>query len=251
MPLQHAGQAPYAPPATVLQVVERFRNGNLPLPVDAQVLSRIGIQESLTSRTLRTLKVLELLQPDGTPTETLEQFRKVSSDDYKPVVATWLTSYYGEVFGILGQDLSAVTYKNIEDAFRLYEPAGQRNRMVTLFLGLSEYAELLPEGHGLRPKRDAQTPTLRPRPRTPKVEAELQSEPDEQPERQPMSKGQILQALEQHRQGVALHPFVQGLVQTLPPVGTAWSLEKRKAWLNAAEAAFEVIYETPTTEAGT
>lgn len=60
-----------------------------------------------------------------------------------------------------------------------------------------------------------------------------------------MSKGEILAALKHP----GLHPFVEGLIQTLPPVGAAWSAAKREAWLTAARASFDVIYELPSDEA--
>ena len=39
-----------------------------------------------------------------------------------------------------------------------------------------------------------------------------------------------------------LHPFIQGLLQTLPSTGTVWPQEKRAEWLQAAETVFKLIY---------
>lgn len=39
------------------------------------------------------------------------------------------------------------------------------------------------------------------------------------------------------------HPFVQGLLDTLPASGTLWTIEGRAAWLEAAASAFKLIYK--------
>lgn len=50
------------------------------------------------------------------------------------------------------------------------------------------------------------------------------------------------------------HPFVEGLLQTMPEPGTVWTIEGRAAWLEAAATAFKLIYKgdgkiTVSTEA--
>lgn len=44
------------------------------------------------------------------------------------------------------------------------------------------------------------------------------------------------------------HPFIVGLLDTLPEVGTVFPMSKRRAWADAALAAFAVIYELPPEE---
>lgn len=53
--------------------------------------------------------------------------------------------------------------------------------------------------------------------------------------------------------GGGYHPFVEGLLQTMPEPGTVWAIEGRAAWLEAAATAFKLIYKgdgkiTVTTE---
>ncbi len=43
--------------------------------------------------------------------------------------------------------------------------------------------------------------------------------------------------------GGQYHPFVQGLLQTLPEPGTLWTVEGRAAWLQAAAQNFTLIYK--------
>jgi hypothetical protein len=42
---------------------------------------------------------------------------------------------------------------------------------------------------------------------------------------------------------VGLHPFVQGLLQTMPEAGTVWEAEGRAAWLQTAANIFTLIYK--------
>ena len=46
----------------------------------------------------------------------------------------------------------------------------------------------------------------------------------------------------------ALHPFVQGLIQTLPESDTVFLYENRRAWLQAAADIFDLLYTVPTNE---
>ena len=39
------------------------------------------------------------------------------------------------------------------------------------------------------------------------------------------------------------HPFIHGLLDTLPASGTLWTIEGRAAWLEAAASAFKLIYK--------
>lgn len=39
------------------------------------------------------------------------------------------------------------------------------------------------------------------------------------------------------------HPFVQGLLQTMPEPGTVWTIEGRAAWLEAAANVFKLMYQ--------
>ena len=41
------------------------------------------------------------------------------------------------------------------------------------------------------------------------------------------------------------HPFIVGLIQSLPRIGTVWPDAKREAWVATAHAAFNMIYERP------
>ncbi len=46
-----------------------------------------------------------------------------------------------------------------------------------------------------------------------------------------------------HGNGGNYHPFIQGLLDTLPAPATLWTIEGRAAWLEAAASAFKLIYK--------
>lgn len=43
--------------------------------------------------------------------------------------------------------------------------------------------------------------------------------------------------------GSGYHPFVEGLLQTMPEPGTLWAIEGRAAWLEAAANVFKLMYK--------
>jgi hypothetical protein len=131
------GGAPYAPSTAITEFLKRHRNGGIPSPVTAQTLERLGISESLRPRTLQALRQLDFIDADGNLTAEFENLRKVPTPDYLPKLAQLLRAAYADVFTIV--DPSGASYQNVHDAFRGFNPAGQMNRMVALFLALLEY----------------------------------------------------------------------------------------------------------------
>lgn len=43
--------------------------------------------------------------------------------------------------------------------------------------------------------------------------------------------------------GGQYHPFIQGLLQSLPEPGTVWTIEGRAAWVKAAIQNFTLMYQ--------
>ena len=182
--------------------------------------------------------------------------RIAKTDDFQDEVAVWLRDVYGEILGIVNP--ATARYGDVEDAFRGHTPAGQRTRMVTLFIGLCDYAGLVPDDSNLRgsirsQKREAGAGAkkrLRSRSkpgdtgRRAPERSQVEKPKADEPER--MSKGDMMDVLS--RQRTVLHPFIQGLVDALPPVGTAWPSDTREKWLNAARATFDLMYELPSED---
>jgi hypothetical protein len=146
MAVRTGGPAPYAPPATVLDVVRAFRDRGLPSPITKEVLLRSVVTDSLLPRVLASLDGLDLIDKQGNATPEMIGLRQASSEDFKPRLEALVRSAYADVFQYT--DPAKDDKKKVEDAFRLYEPAGQRGRMVSLFLGLCEAAGIVSPGTG-------------------------------------------------------------------------------------------------------
>lgn len=89
--------APYAPAKTILDIITRYRDRGLTSPINAEVLSRIGVAESLISRTLQALVTLDLFDDAGNPTQTLEGIRIAPEAEYKKRLEDWLKGSYADV----------------------------------------------------------------------------------------------------------------------------------------------------------
>ena len=144
MALAESGPAPYAPAATVLAVIDRYREvGFQGQPITAVTLQRVQITESLIPRTLAALRLLDLIDPDGRPTPQFDTLRNARPDEFNERLGEWLRDMYAPIFGHINP--AEATAEQIEHAFWGYEPAGQRARMATLFIGLAVRAGLIPE----------------------------------------------------------------------------------------------------------
>lgn len=45
-----------------------------------------------------------------------------------------------------------------------------------------------------------------------------------------------------------MHPFIQGLLQKLPPPETDWNIDSRAKWLMTAANIFDLIYKSDETK---
>lgn len=141
MTLQPDGQMPYAPAKVITGLMDKHRFQTLRSPVDAALLKRHGVTDSLIPRTLASLRLLGLIDTSGTTTSAFETLRRASEEQYQEEVAGLLHQVYASVFEVL--DMNNPTPTALANAFRLAEPAGQRPRMISLFTGLCEYAGLM------------------------------------------------------------------------------------------------------------
>jgi hypothetical protein len=97
------------------------------------------------------VKFLGLVDSRGGLTEAAERIRRASTEEYPGLLAEIIRAAYGPVFTVV--DPAQDSEVKVADAFRQYDPAGQREKMVTLFLGLCEEAEIVQksERQSLRP----------------------------------------------------------------------------------------------------
>ena len=70
-----------------------------------------------------------------------------------------------------------------------------------------------------------------------------ESKGNQEPERQPSDANNPNKVDADDGGNGTRHPFIQGLLQTLPEPGTVWALEGRVAWLKTAATCFDLIYQ--------
>jgi Family of unknown function (DUF5343) len=168
VPVTQDKPAPYAPSTATMNIVERFRERGIPAPINGDALLRTGlVTESLMPRTLYALHALDLIDDAGNPTDTLKAIQRAPAAEYQACLADWIGAAYADVLNFI--DPATASEQDVHDAFRLYNPPGQRARMVTLFLGLARAAGLAsekPSGSGTgAPRKPSTTGQVRVRTR--------------------------------------------------------------------------------------
>lgn len=219
MAVQADGNAPYAPPATVMDVIMRHRDRGLSTPFDLDVLTRAGVTEALAPRVLQALKLLDLVNAGGEPTEEFEGLRVAPSSEFPKKLEEVLRTAYADVFNYVNPAEDSLA--DVTDAFRSYKPPGQRGRMVTLFLGLCKEAGII-EAAPTRPKSEAngRSPSQRPRRSSP---------PPPRQRQRKSAKGEI-------------PPQIESLLATLPSPDDGWTKGKRDQFLAAFGAILDYTY---------
>ena len=161
MPVTLDKPAPYATATAILELIDRHRNKGLPTPVNAEVLARSGISESLIPRTLQALQALDLIDEQGNRTTTLEGIQLAPEAEFRAVLSDWLKNAYADVLQYL--DPATATEADVRDAFRKYNPIGQQPRMITLFQGLMTASGMMTGDRAAQPRRprSASTPSLK------------------------------------------------------------------------------------------
>jgi hypothetical protein len=218
------GNAPYAPPTAVMSIVETYRDRGLPCPITTDILIRAGVSDGLANRTMQALKMLDLVDDEGNPTEQFKGLKTARSDEYKERLAEVVRAAYAPVFTFWDPDKDSLD--RVPDQFRPYEPTGQRRRMVILFLGLCQAAGIIPEG-ATRAKSD--TPRASASPRTEAV-----------PRRTTAPKQNKVKPAD--HAGKIPAPLLP-LLHDLP---ISWTKEERAKWMAAFDALLS--YSIPVVE---
>lgn len=224
---------PYAPPSNVTAVLHRLKSHNLPGRVDAGYLRDMAIPEGTVSRTLGALRFLGLINESGQPTEALLAFNVATDEEYKRILSGLVREAYKDVFNVADPGKDA--QDKIHNVFRKYGPASQRGRMVIFFLGMC---------------REASIPTLD----LPKVRLMATGQ------LKPVTKSVIEKSESSlERKGASLkdssldiNPVLEGLIRSLPRAGMPLSPERRRQWLDMAEATLKFLYpesESPSSAA--
>lgn len=156
---------PYPPGNKTVAVVQRIHQGTAPGNLSEKALVSMGVAEGNANRVQRGLRFLNLIDEDFNQTELATTLRKATSDEYKPLLANIIKAAYEPIFILY--DPATATPLDLDNAFKPYDPAGQRPNMISCFMALCREADLAPEAAqprrgrpakaGTQPKRATQT----------------------------------------------------------------------------------------------
>lgn len=214
---------PYTSPAVIVDLISRHRTRGLPAVIDAEVLQRAGVSESLTPRTLQSLVALDLIDEKGLISDAFEALRLAPEAEYKDRMAAWLNATYADI--LMFVDPAADDETAIRDAFRSFKPVGQQDRMVTLFVRLYAAA-------GIGPVK-ATTTAARPRPAVPKPSVSRPA---------PTIKTAAAAPAGQQVTGIGLSAALQGLLLSLPKEGAGWPQDRRDKFYATFGAVLDFCY---------
>lgn len=217
--------APYAPTKAVMTAIIRYRDRGLPSPLDTSGLEQIGIASTMAPRTLAALKFLGLIDEEsGKTTEAFDRIKRASTEEYPGQLAEVVQAAYLPVFSIVNPAEDGDVA--LADAFRRFEPANQRGKMVSLFRGLCMEAGILPvvkrqRGGGKpRPGSNGQQ----------RVAKVPRSEPPPRPDPSPAPADHIDRAL------------IAAIIQQLPREAR-WTAARREKWLQTLTSAVDLLIE--------
>lgn len=198
-------------------------------PFNDDVLSRAGVSSSLIPRTLQALRVLDLIGEDGTPTETLELLRRSPESELQGNLAAWIRVAYADVLAFADPADSETT---IRDAFRVYNPVGQQDRMVSLFMGLCSAAGMRADPvKESRPRQQTRKPPASaPKPSAKRTTSRKQSS-----------------AIDQ---ATGIPAPLLGLLSNLPSEGETWTKADREKFVTAFGAVLDFCYTIKDDEGG-
>jgi hypothetical protein len=226
---------PYAPAAPVIGLLRRLREGKLPDPLNPTTMLQVGIAEGNAPRIFNAMRFLRLINDQGGRTAEFDRLRRVSTEEYPRALAELVQAAYAPVLTIV--DPAVDNDIAIADAFRGFEPIGQRSKMVAFFSALLREAAMLPGGPITTRQR-----TMKPRPERPAKAptGTTTARPTARPTGP--ASGQPVVTDDAPPSGGPDYRLLSALVQQLPREGR-WSQERRDRWIGAITATIDLLVE--------
>lgn len=132
---------PYGPGSRTVDVINRIHEGKSGSSLTLPKLAALGVAQGNAVRVQRSVYFLGLIDEEGELTESAKRLRKVTSDEFPGALAEIVRLKYAAVFEIC--DPMTASSIDLVNAFRPYEPAGQRDNMIRLFTALCQEAGLM------------------------------------------------------------------------------------------------------------
>lgn len=157
-----------------------------------------------------------------------EELKRAKTEEYPERLAEIVRGAYLPVFQIVDPNKDSDTA--LDDAFRHFEPSAQRVKMIALFRGLAEEAEIIEKGkprqrEGGARRSETAPPRQRAAPKVPKPTTETG----------PALGVTVDEALPDYR-------LIQAVIQQLPRE-PRWPGARRDRWLAALTAAVDLVFE--------
>jgi len=166
--------------------------------------------------------------------EIFDRLGRVPTNEYAEVFGEIIKEAYKDVFIII--DPADANDIEINDAFRYYQPQAQRGRMVTLFRGLCQEAELIAGGPPETRKRIKAVKEVKPSlvshaGNSRKSQIETSYTPE------------FTKTLNGNSSDIrSEYALLQGLLQQLPS-DKKWSQGRRERWLQAFTASVDLLID--------
>lgn len=215
---------PYLPHATFTGYLADLKK-SVPNRIDRSVLA----DKSGTIQTymLAALKYFDLINDEGYPAESLKELVGADEEEYKLKLKSIIEENYSTVFSN-DFNLTNATQGELDERFGLLGLDGSTKRKaVSFFMAIAKEAGINMSPH-FRQTRKRGPST---KPRKPRVKGKTKNQ----------SNGES--GVDTNGSLAKNNLILAGYFDALPDPGTAWSQDKREAWLEGLKGAFNIVYQ--------